>query len=121
MCGVTLDRKAFPHIATTSSIVIAQWPFGCEPARQAARPTADWGCRKWLEGDLHGQDSWIVNVSVDAQCGRICKYKMPEGRQPMPVVFEDRYIAAIARRHNLTSLRKREDFQRPGGSVFNRC
>jgi toxin FitB len=74
--------------------------------------------------------AWLTAL-IDAMRGRILgfkvsvahvwaeqQYQLQQSGRPMPV--EDGYIAAIARRHNLTiATGSNKDFRRPGIKIFN--
>ena len=75
--------------------------------------------QKWLtelveamRGRILGFNVSVAHVWADQQ------YLLQAAGKPMPI--EDSYIAAIARRHNLTiATGNVKDFQRPGIKVFD--
>jgi predicted nucleic acid-binding protein len=75
--------------------------------------------QKWLTELVEAMHGRILgfNVSV-AHVWADLQYQLQTTGKPMPV--EDSYIAAIARRHNLTiATGNVKDFQRPGIKVFD--
>jgi predicted nucleic acid-binding protein len=75
--------------------------------------------QKWLTELIDAMQGRILgfNVSV-AHIWAEQQHQLQAVGQPMPV--EDNYIAAIARRHNLTVVTgNAKDFQRPGIKIFN--
>ena len=99
----------------TSSIVIAQLAFWVRSKRGKQRVAL----QKWLtelidamQGRILGFNVSVVHIWAEQQ------HQLQAAGQPMPV--EDGYIAAIARRHNLTVVTgNAKDFQRPGIKIFN--
>jgi len=94
------------HHCYTSSIVIAQLAFWV-------------ALQKWLTELVEAMHGRILgfNVSV-AHVWADQQHQLQKADKPMPV--EDSYIAAIARRHNLTIVTGNvKDFQRPGIKVFD--
>ena len=99
----------------TSSIVIAQLAFWVRSKRGKQRVAL----QKWLTELIDAMQGRILgfNVSV-AHVWAEQQHQLQAAGQPMPV--EDSYIAAIARRHNLTVVTgNAKDFQRPGIRIFN--
>jgi toxin FitB len=99
----------------TSSIVIAQLAFWVRTKRGRQRVAL----QKWLTELVEAMHGRILgfNVSV-AHVWADQQYQLQAAGKPMPV--EDSYIAAIARRHNLTiATGNVKDFQRPGIKVFD--
>lgn len=99
----------------TSAIVIAQLAFWVRGKQGKQRETL----QKWLTQLVEAMQGRILgfNVSV-AHVWAEQQHQLEKAGQPMPV--EDSYIAAIARRHNLTVATGNEaDFRRPGVKVFN--
>lgn len=99
----------------TSSIVIAQLAFWVRSKRGKQRVAL----QKWLTELIDAMQGRILgfNVSV-AHIWAEQQHQLQAVGQPMPV--EDSYIAAIARRHNLTVVTgNAKDFQRPGIKIFN--
>ena len=99
----------------TSSIVIAQLAFWVRSKRGKQRAAL----QTWLSALIDAMHGRILgfNVSV-AHVWAEQQHELQTAGQPMPV--EDSYIAAIARRHNLTiATGNVKDFHRPGIKVFN--
>lgn len=99
----------------TSSIVIAQLAFWVRSKRGKQRTAL----QTWLTDLIEAMHGRILgfNVSV-AHVWAEQQHQVQTAGQLMPV--EDSYIAAIARRHNLTiATGNVKDFQRPGIKVFN--
>ena len=99
----------------TSSIVIAQLAFWVRSKRGKQRLEL----QKWLSELVDAMHGRILgfNVSV-AHIWAEQQYQLQTTGQLMPV--EDSYIAAIARRHNLTVVTGNvKDFRRPGIKIFN--
>lgn len=99
----------------TSSIVIAQLAFWVRSKRGKQRTAL----QTWLTDLIEAMHGRILgfNVSV-AHVWAEQQHQLQTAGQLMPV--EDSYIAAIARRHNLTiATGNVKDFQRPGIKVFN--
>jgi toxin FitB len=99
----------------TSSIVIAQLAFWVRSKRGKQRVAL----QKWLTELIDAMQGRILgfNVSV-AHVWAEQQHQLQAAGQLMPI--EDSYIAAIARRHNLTVVTgNAKDFQRPGIKLFN--
>ena len=99
----------------TSSIVIAQLAFWVRSKRGKQRAAL----QTWLSALIDAMHGRILgfNVSV-AHVWAEQQHELQTAGQPMPV--EDSYIAAIARRNNLTiATGNIKDFHRPGIKVFN--
>jgi len=99
----------------TSSIVIAELAFWVRSKRGKQRTAL----QTWLTDLIEAMHGRILgfNVSV-AHVWAEQQHQLQTAGQLMPV--EDSYIAAIARRHNLTiATGNVKDFQRPGIKVFN--
>ncbi len=99
----------------TSSIVIAQLAFWVRSKRGKQRTAL----QRWLTDLIEAMHGRILgfNVSV-ALVWAEQQHQLQTSGQLMPV--EDSYIAAIARRHNLTiATGNVKDFQCPGIKVFN--
>ena len=99
----------------TSSIVIAQLAFWVRTKRGRQRVAL----QKWLTELVEAMHGRILgfNVSV-AHVWADQQYLLQAAGKPMPI--EDSYIAAIARRHNLTiATGNAKDFQRPGIKIFD--
>ena len=108
-----LERER--HNCDTTSIVIAQLAFWVRTKRGKQRTAL----QRWLtslvaalEGRILGFNVGVAHVWADHQVELLAAGK------PMPV--EDSYIAAIARRHNLTiATGNTRDFRRSHIKVFN--
>ena len=103
------------HHCYTSSIVIAQLAFWVRSKRGKQRAAL----QTWLSALIDAMNGRILgfNVSV-AQVWAEQQHELQTAGQPLPA--EDSYIAAIARRHNLTiATGNVKDFHRPGIKVFN--
>jgi toxin FitB len=99
----------------TSSIVIAQLSYWVRGKRGKQREALQAWLARLIEA-MHGR-ILSFNVSV-AHVWAEQQHELEEIGRPMPV--EDSYIAAIARRHNLTiATGNVKDFQRRGIKVFN--
>ena len=98
-----------------SSIVIAQLAFWVRTKRGRQRAALQAWLTELVEamhGRILGFNVSVAHVWADQQ------YQLQRAGKPMPV--EDSYIAAIARRHNLTiATGNVKDFQRPGIKIFN--
>jgi predicted nucleic acid-binding protein len=99
----------------TSSIVIAQLAYWVR-SKDGAQRTA---LQAWLttlvdamRGRIHGFNVSVAHAWADQQI------TLETAGQPMPL--EDSYIAATARRYNLTVVTGNDrHFRRPGIKVFN--
>ena len=103
------------HQCYTSSIVIAQLAFWLRTKRGKQCVAL----QKWLTELVEAMHGRILgfNVSV-AHVWADLQYQLQRTGKLMPV--EDSYIAAIARRHNLTiATGNVKDFQRSGTKVFD--
>lgn len=99
----------------TSSIVIVQLAYWVRSKRGRQRTLLQQWLTRLIEA-MHGRILGF-NVSV-AHVWAEQQHELQAAGRPMPV--EDSYIAAIARRHNLTiATGNIKDFQRPGLRVFN--
>lgn len=99
----------------TSSIVIAQLAFWVR-TKEGRQRTALQSWLTRLTDAMHGRVLGF-NVTV-AHVWAEQEFQLQATGQRMPV--EDGYIAATARRHNLTIATGNErDFRRPGLKVFN--
>ena len=99
----------------TSSIVIAQLAFWVRSKQGRSREALQaWLTRltEALQGRVLGFTTAVAYVWAEQE------HLLQKAGQRMPV--EDSYIAAIARRHNLTiATGNDKDFRRPGLKVFN--
>ena len=99
----------------TSSVVIAQLAFWVR-TKEGRQRTALQSWLTRLTDAMHGRVLGF-NVTV-AHVWAEQEFQLQATGQRMPV--EDSYIAATARRHNLTIATGNEkDFRRPGLKVFN--
>jgi predicted nucleic acid-binding protein len=103
------------HQCYTSSIVIAQLAFWVRTKRGKQRVAL----QKWLTELVEAMHGRILGFNVSAaHVWADLQYQLQTTGKPMPV--EDSYIAAIARRHNLTiATGNVKDFRRPGIKVFD--
>lgn len=99
----------------TSSIVIARLAFWVRTKRGRQRVAL----QKWLTELVEAMHGRILGFNVSAaHVWADQQYLLQAAGKPMPI--EDSYIAAIARRHNLTiATGNVKDFQRPGIKVFD--
>lgn len=99
----------------TSSIVVAQLAFWVRTKRGKQRIAL----QKWLTDLIEAMQGRILGFNVStAHVWAEQQYQLQAAGKRMPV--EDSYIAAIARRHNLTVVTGNvKDFQRPGIKVFD--
>jgi toxin FitB len=99
----------------TSAIVIAQLAFWVRSKRgQQREALQSWLTRliEAMHGRILGFNASVAHVWAEQQ------YQLQRSDLPMPV--EDSYIAAVARRHNLTVVTGNDkDFRRPGLKVMN--
>ena len=99
----------------TSAVVIAQlahWVRGKEGRQRRALQA--WLTRliDAMHGRIHGFNVAVAHVWAEQEC------LLEKADRRMPV--EDSYIAATARRHDLTIVTGNDkDFRRPGLKVFN--
>ena len=107
--------EANQHDCYTSAIVIAQLAYWVRTKKGKQRELLQaWLTRlvDAMHGRIHGFNVAVAHVWADQE--RL----LAERGQRMPV--EDSYIAATARRHNLTIVTGNDkDFRRPGLKVFN--
>lgn len=99
----------------TSAIVIAQLAYWVRSKEGAQREALQSWLTKLIDamhGRIHGFNVSVAHVWAEQE--RL----LEDAGQRMPV--EDSYIAATARRHNLTIVTGNDkDFRRPGLKVFN--
>ena len=99
----------------TSAVVVAQLAFWVRSKEGRQRPVLQAWLTQLIAG-LHGR-ILSFNASV-AHVWAEQERELQEAGQRMPV--EDSYIAATARRHNLTIVTGNDKhFRRPGLKVFN--
>ena len=99
----------------TSSIAIAQLAFWVRSKRGRQRLQL----QAWLTELTDAMHGRVLGFSVSvAHVWAELQHQLRSAGKPMPV--EDSYIAAIARRHNLTIVTgNTRDFLRPGIKVLN--
>ena len=99
----------------TSTVVIAQIAYWVRTKEGRARARL----QEWLRRSIEALEGRILSFNVaTAHVWADQKRLLEESGQPMPI--EDSYIAATARRHDLTIVTGNEkDFRRPGLKVFN--
>jgi toxin FitB len=99
----------------TSAIVIAQIAYWVRTKEGRTRSRL----QQWLSRSIEALEGRILPFNVStAHVWADQKRLLEQAGQPMPV--EDSYIAATARRHDLTIVTGNEhDFHRPGLKVFN--
>jgi hypothetical protein len=99
----------------TSTIVIAQ--IACWVRTKEGRTRTR--LEQWLRRSVEALEGRILSFNVaTAHVWADQKFLLEQAAQPMPV--EDSYIAATARRHDLTiATGNDKDFRRPGLKVFN--
>ena len=118
-------KKGNPHVIAwleaeknncyTSAIVIAQLAYWVRSKDGKARESLQaWLTRlvEAMHGRIHGFNVSVAHAWADQE------RTLELAGQRMPV--EDSYIAATARRHNLTIVTGNDrDFRRPGLKIFN--
>jgi toxin FitB len=98
----------------TSAIVIAQLAYWVRSMQGKHRETL----QKWLTQLTEAMHGRILGFNVSVAHVWAEQQQLEKIGHLMPV--EDSYIAAIARRHNLTvATGNDKDFRRPGIKVFN--
>ena len=99
----------------TSTVVIAQIAYWIRTKDGRARARLE----RWLAESIDALQGRILSFNTaTAHVWGEQKRLLEKAGQPMPV--EDGYIAATARRHNLTIATGNDgDFRRPGLKVFN--
>jgi len=99
----------------TSTVVIAQIAYWVRTKEGRARARL----QEWLRRSIEALEGRILSFNVaTAHVWADQKLLLEESGQRMPI--EDSYIAATARRHDLTIVTGNEkDFRRPGLKVFN--
>ena len=99
----------------TSTIVIAQIAYWVRTKEGRTRTRL----QEWLGRSVEALEGRILSLNVaTAHVWADQKFLLKQAGQPMPV--EDSYIAATARRHDLTIVTGNDqDFRRPGLKVFN--
>jgi toxin FitB len=99
----------------TSAVVIAQLAYWVRSKEGRRREALQAWLRRLIEamyGRIHGFNVSVAHVWAEQQ------HLLEKAGQQMPM--EDSYIAATARRHNLTIVTGNDkDFRRPGLKVFN--
>ncbi len=99
----------------TSTIVIAQISYWVRTKEGRARTRL----QHWLRQSIEALEGRILSFNVaTAHVWADQRFLLERAGQSMPV--EDSYIAATARRHDLTIVTGNDrDFRRPGLKVFN--
>ena len=99
----------------TSTIVIAQIAYWVRTKEGRTRTRL----QEWLRRSVEALEGRILSFNVaTAHFWADQKFLLEQAGQLMPV--EDSYIAATARRHDLTIVTGNDqDFRRPGLKVFN--
>jgi len=99
----------------TSTVVIAQVAYWIRTKEGRARERL----QEWLTRSIEAMEGRILAFNVaTAHVWADQKLLLEQAGKRMPV--EDSYIAATARRHNLTIVTGNDkDFRRPGLKVFN--
>ena len=99
----------------TSAIVIAQVAYWIRTKEGQARTRL----QQWLRRSVDVMEGRNLSFNVStAHAWADQKFQLGQAGQPMPI--EDSYIAATARRHNLTIVTGNDaHFRRPGLKVFN--
>ena len=99
----------------TSAIVITQVAYWIRTKEGQARTRL----QQWLRRSVDVMEGRILSFNVStAYAWADQKFQLGQTGQPMPI--EDSYIAATARRHNLTIVTGNDaHFRRPGLKVFN--
>ncbi len=99
----------------TSAIVIAQVAYWIRTKEGRTRARL----QQWLRGSVAVMEGRVLSFNVaTAHVWADQKFLLEQAGQPMPV--EDSYIAATARRHDLTIVTGNDKhFRRPGLKVFN--
>jgi hypothetical protein len=99
----------------TSAIVIAQVAYWIRTKEGRTRTRL----QQWLRRSVDAMEGRILSFNmVTAHVWADQKFLLEQAGQPMPI--EDSYIAATARRHNLTVVTGNDKrFRRPGLKVFN--
>ena len=99
----------------TSTIVLAQIAYWVRSKEGQTRNRL----QSWLTQSIEAMDGRILSFNIStAHVWADQKFLLEQAGRRMPV--EDSYIAAIARRHNLTIVTGNDrDFRRPGLKVFN--
>ncbi len=99
----------------TSTVVIAQIAYWVRSKEGRTRMRL----QQWLRQSIESMEGRILSFNVaTAHVWADQRFLLEEAGQPMPV--EDSYIAATARRHELTIVTGNDqDFRRPGLKVFN--
>lgn len=99
----------------TSTVVIAQIAYWVRTKDGRSRERL----QQWLAASVEALEGRILSFNTAvAHVWAEQRYLLEKSGKPMPV--EDSYIAATARRHNLTIVTGNDaDFRRPGLRVFN--
>ncbi len=99
----------------TSTVVIAQIAYWVRSKEGRTRMRL----QQWLRQSIESMEGRILSFNVaTAHVWADQRFLLEQAGQPMPV--EESYIAATARRHELTIVTGNDqDFRRPGLKVFN--
>ncbi len=99
----------------TSTVVIAQIAYWVRSKQGSSRTRL----QEWLRSSIEALEGRILSFNVAvAHVWADQKLLLESSGQPMPI--EDSYIAATARRHDLTIVTGNDrHFRRPGLKVFN--
>ncbi|HEV2391169.1 MAG TPA: PIN domain-containing protein [Verrucomicrobiae bacterium] len=99
----------------TSTVVLAQIAYWVRTKQGRKRARLE----QWLRRGVEALEGRILSFNVaTAHVWADQKVSLEHAGQPMPI--EDSYIAATARRHDLTIVTGNDkDFRRPGLKVFN--
>jgi toxin FitB len=99
----------------TSTVVIAQIAYWIRTKEGRTRQRL----QQWLANSVEALEGRILSFNTStAHVWAEQRHLLENAGQPMPV--EDSYIAATARRHNMTVVTgNAADFRRPGLKVFN--
>jgi toxin FitB len=108
-----LDREQ--EDCFTSTIVIGQIAYWVRTKQGRTRARL----QEWFRRSIEGLEGRILGFNVaTAHVWADQKFLLEQSGKPMPV--EDSYIAATARRHDLTIVTGNDsDFRRPGLKIFN--
>jgi toxin FitB len=114
-CAVIQWLEREQDACYTSTIVIAQIAYWVRTKEGRARARL----QQWLQRSVVALEGRILSFNVaTAHVWADQKFLLEQAGELMPV--EDSYIAATARRHDLTIVTGNDqDFRRPGLKVFN--
>lgn len=114
-CAVIAWLEREQNNCYTSTIVIAQIAYWVRSKQGRTRTRL----QDWLRRSVEALEGRILSFNVaTAHVWADQRFLLEQAGQTMPV--EDSYIAATARRHDLTIVTGNDkDFRRPGLKVFN--